>query len=387
MSLAQSLHLAVTQGTRNAVPNLEDLETPALVLDRGRLAANARRMLQRAQALGVALRPHVKTIKSVPALRHALPEVTAITVSTLAEAEHFAAAGYRDILYGVGIVPAKLARVQALRQSGVDLKVVLDSEAAAAALGEARGLPVLVEIDCGQGRAGIPADAPALLAIARRLQRQGATLAGVMTHAGHSYGAAEVAEIQSIAAAERDAVVTAAARLEDAGFPCPIVSVGSTPTALFADDLDGVSEMRPGVFFLMDAFQAGLGCCGGESLALSVVASVVGGRPEEGLLLIDAGGLALSQDRSTAGQPLDIGFGLVGPLDGPPWPGVRVARVNQEHGFVHFEAPAQALDIPIGTRLRIWPNHACMMAAAYPAYQVVEDGTAILDRWARVNHW
>ncbi len=369
------------------MPNLEDLETPTLVLDRARLAANARRMRERALVLGVTLRPHVKTIKSVAALRHALPEVTAITVSTLAEAEHFAAAGYRDILYGVGIVPTKLARVQALRAAGVDLKVVLDSEAAAAALGEAGGLPVLIEIDCGQGRAGIAPDAPALIAIARRLGRQGARVAGVMTHAGHSYGAAEVAEIQSIAAAERDAVVVAAARLEAAGFPCPIVSVGSTPTALFADDLDGVTEMRPGVFFLMDVFQAGLGCCGGEALALSVIASVVGGRPEEGLLLIDAGGLALSQDRSTAGQPLDIGYGLVGPLDGPPWAGVRVARVNQEHGFVQFEDAAQAMRLPIGTRLRIWPNHACMMAAAYPAYQVVEGGTAIVDRWTRANHW
>ncbi len=369
------------------MPLLSDLDTPALVLDRGRLAANAQRMRARASTLGVALRPHVKTIKSVAALRHALPEVTAITVSTLAEAEHFAAAGYRDILYGVGMVPAKLPRVQRLRAQGVDLKVVLDSEAAAAALGEADGLPVLIEIDCGQGRAGIPPEAPALLAIAQRLALQGATLAGVMTHAGHSYGAGSLAAIQAIAAAERDAVVAAAARLRQAGFVCPIVSVGSTPTALFAERLDGVTEMRPGVFFLMDLFQAGLGCCGGEALAVSVVASVVGRRLDEGLVLIDAGGLALSQDRSTAGQPLDAGYGLVGPLEGPPWPGVRVARVNQEHGFVQFADAAEAARLSIGDRLRVWPNHACMMAAAYPAYQVTDGGDQVVDRWARANWW
>lgn len=365
---------------------LTEIETPALVLDRARLAGNGARMRERALALGVALRPHVKTIKSVPALRHALPEVTAITVSTLAEAEHFAAAGYRDILYGVGMVASKQARVARLRAGGADLQVILDSEAAAGAL-DLPGLPVLIEIDSGAHRGGIPADDPALLAIAHRLERQGLVLRGVMTHAGHSYRAGDIAQLQAIAAEERDAVVEAAFRLGRGGFPCPVVSVGSTPTALFAGDLSGVTEMRPGVFLLMDAFQAGLGCCGGEALALSVVASVVGRRAEEGQVLIDAGALALSQDRSTAGQPLDAGYGLVGPLDGPPWPGARVARVNQEHGFVAFAAPEEAARLAIGERVRVWPNHACMTAAAYPAYRVTEGGDAVVAEWPRVNGW
>jgi D-serine deaminase-like pyridoxal phosphate-dependent protein len=368
------------------VPLLTEIDTPALVLDRARLAANGRRMRDRALALEVALRPHVKTIKSVAALRHALPDVAAITVSTLAEAEHFAAAGYRDILYAVGMAPAKLPRVARLRAQGVELQVVLDSLAAAELL-DLPGLPVLVEIDSGAHRGGIAPDDPALLAIARRLEAGGQRLRGVMTHAGHSYRAGDVMEIQAIAAQERDAVVEAAFRLAQAGLPCPVVSVGSTPTALFATDLSGVTEMRPGVFLLMDAFQAGLGCCGEESLALSVVASVVGRRLHEGLVLIDAGGLALSQDRSTAGQPLDAGYGLVGPLDGPPWPGARVARVNQEHGFVTFAAPEDAARLGIGDRVRVWPIHACMTAAAYPAYRVTEGGDAVVAEWARVNHW
>jgi len=368
------------------VPSLTDIETPALVLDRGRLAANGARMQARAQALGVALRPHVKTIKSVEALRHALPEVTAITVSTLAEAEHFAAAGYRDILYGVGIVPAKLPRVARLCAQGVALHVILDSLAAAEALDRA-DLSVCIEIDSGAHRGGIAPDDPALLAIARALARGGQRLRGVMTHAGHSYGARDIAAIRAIAAAERDAVVEAAGRLANAGFDCPLVSVGSTPTALFAEGLAGVTEMRPGVFLLMDAFQAGLGCCGGDALAVSVVASVIGRRLAEGIVLIDAGALALSQDRSTAGQALDAGYGLVGPLDGPPWPGARVARVNQEHGFVAFAMPEAAAGLAIGERVRVWPNHACMTAAAYPAYRVTDGGNAVVAAWQRVSWW
>ncbi len=369
--------------------DLTALVTPALVLDRQRLAANGARMRARAAALGVALRPHVKTLKSVEALRHALPEVTAITVSTLAEAEHFAAAGYRDILYGVGIVPSKLPRVAALRAAGIDLKVTLDSPAAAEALAAAGGQnhTAVIEIDCGAGRGGVAALSDLLPAIAAILQRGGVALAGVMTHAGQSYGAADPAAIRAIARDERDAVVLAATRLRAGGHACPLVSVGSTPTALFAEDLSGVTEMRPGVFFAMDLYQAGLGCCRRDELAVSVVTSVIGRRPEGDTVLIDAGALALSQDRSTGQQSGDAGYGLAGPLNGPPWPGARVARVNQEHGFLTFDDPARAAELAIGQRLRIWPNHACMTAAAWPDYAVTEGDGSIVARWPRVNYW
>lgn len=368
--------------------DLESLQTPFLALDRRRLAANGRRMRERARALGVALRPHVKTVKSVEALRFALPEVTAITVSTLAEADHFAAAGYQDILYAVGLAPAKLDRLQALAAAGVAVTVTLDSLTAAEALAAHGGrFAALLEIDCGGGRGGLSPDDPALPRIAAVLARPGLRLAGVMTHAGQSYGCRDLAEIRAVARQERDAVVAAAARLGAAGHPCPVVSVGSTPTALFAEDLAGVSEMRPGVFLLMDLYQAGLGCCENGDLAASVVASVIGSRPAEGLLLIDAGALALSQDRSTASQLLDAGYGLVGPLEGPPWAGARIERVHQEHGFVRLPDAALARALPVGTRLRVWPNHACMTAAAYGAYAVTDGGAAVVARWPRVSGW
>lgn len=368
---------------------LTDVETPFLVLDRPRLTANARHMAARAASLGVRLRPHVKTIKSVDALRHALPEVTALTVSTLREAEYFAAAGYRDILYAVGLAPGKIGHVTQLRAQGIDLHVVVDTLDAASALAQAtappNGFSAYIEIDTGGRRGGVLPDDARLVDIAGALG--GVALRGVLTHAGHSYKCRTVDDIQAVAEAERAGAVRAAEHLRAAGFACPEVSVGSTPTAMHARTLAGATEMRPGVFFLMDVFQQQVGACGTHDLALSVVASVVGVRPGENIALIDAGALALSQDRSTGGQDGDWGFGRVGPLDGPPWPGAKVSAVHQEHGFVHCPDARTFAGLRPGARLRIWPNHACMTAAGHAAYSVVDGGDMIVATWPRINHW
>src|SRR5687768_5141396 len=132
---------------------LTDLETPALVVDRERLIRNIERMRARLAGLGVPLRPHVKTAKSIDVVRLAVEgQPGGITVSTLREAEHFLAHGFTDILYAVGIVPSKLAHVAALQRRGADLTIILDSvEMAEAAAREAEALgtifPVLIEVD------------------------------------------------------------------------------------------------------------------------------------------------------------------------------------------------------------------------------------------------
>src|SRR5688500_13477124 len=171
-----------------------DLPTPALILDRRKLGANAARMLDRARELGVALRPHVKTSKSIDVLRvlgggrSDIP----ITVSTLAEARYFFSHGVTDILYAVGIAPVKLPQVADLLRAGCTLRIVLDTlEAAEAvqAFGATNGLVLeaLIEIDSDGRRAGVDADSDLLIAIGRALSAgSGARLAGVMTHAGAS---------------------------------------------------------------------------------------------------------------------------------------------------------------------------------------------------------
>ena len=165
---------------------LARLDTPALVLDEARMMRNVRRLAERAQALNVTLRPHLKTAKSTDVASRVLGGGPApITVSTLAEAEMFHAAGYSDILYAVGIAPGKLARVAALRAAGCDLKVILDSAVQAQAVAET-GIPALIEIDSDGHRGGVSPDAAVLIEIGQILHRAN-VLVGVMTHAGESY--------------------------------------------------------------------------------------------------------------------------------------------------------------------------------------------------------
>lgn len=373
-----------------------DLPTPALILDRRKLQANADRMRARVAGLGVQLRPHVKTAKSIDVLRvlsggSDIP----ITVSTLAEARYFFDHGVRDILYAVGIAPSKLPLIAELIQAGCTLRVILDSVEAAdmvQALGSAEGLTIeaLVEVDTDGCRAGVAPDDDLLIEIARHLSSgDGARLAGVMTHAGGSYSARTLGEFETIAERERAGAVGAAERLRDAGFPVEIVSVGSTPTVHYARNLDGVTEARVGVYAFGDLVQAELGTCGVDDIAISVLASIIGHNKSHGRVLVDAGFLALSRDRGTADFPVDWGYGAVCDASTAELiEGVRIESTNQEHGII--TATSGALDwsrFPIGGQVRILPNHACATAAAHDRYFVTDGGKKIVDVWDRVNGW
>lgn len=375
---------------------LMDLPTPALVLDRTRLERNAGRMRTKVAELGVQLRPHVKTSKSIDVLKVLAGGADVpITVSTLAEARYFFERGVRDILYGVGIAPVKLPQVVDLLAADCTLRVILDTvEAAEAAqaFGAANRLAIeaLVEIDSDGRRAGVASDDPVLIDIARALSSgPGARLAGVMTHAGGSYACRERAEFEAMAERERVAVVTAAERLRGAGYECPMVSVGSTPTIHYARHLEGVTEARVGVYAFGDLVQAQLGTCAIGDIAIGVLASVIGHNRAHGRVLVDAGFLALSRDRGTADMPVDWGYGAVcDPVTGAPIDGVIVSATNQEHGIV--TARSGELDLarfPVGSRVLILPNHACATAAAYERYYVTDGSDRIGDVWERVNGW
>jgi D-serine deaminase-like pyridoxal phosphate-dependent protein len=265
--------------------------------------------------------------------------------------------------------------------------LILDSVAAAetvAAFSKAGdvSLSVLIEIDSDGHRAGVaPDDAETLDAIAQRL---GPALRGVMTHGGGSYGVRGAEQLAAHAELERSGAVRAAETLRAAGFPCPVVSVGSTPTALFARDLTGVTEVRVGVYVFQDLVMAGLGVCAVEDIAISVAATVIGHQAERGWLIVDAGWMALSRDRGTADQPVDQGYGLVSGEDN-----LIVVSANQEHGIVadRHGRPIDPARFPIGAMLRILPNHACATAAQYDRYHVVDTEDAALQVWPRFGGW
>jgi D-serine deaminase-like pyridoxal phosphate-dependent protein len=363
---------------------LADLPTPCLVLDRDILLRNIGAMAGALSRHRVPLRPHLKTAKSIDVARLATAgQPGGITVSTLAEAEYFSGHGIADILYAVGITPQKLDQVAKLNAAGAAIIVITDDLDTASAIAAHRQPPrVLVEIDTGEGRGGVAPDDDLLLEIAARL---GPHLAGVMTHAGHSYAGRSINDMIRIAEKERAGVVRSAERLHEAGHAVPIVSMGSSPTALHAESLDGVSEVRAGVYMFGDLFQAEIGTHDLDSIAMTVLTSVIGRRP--GRLLVDAGGLALSKDHSTETAPKDYGYGLVLDIAGRRAFGdTIVRRAYQEHGVVEA-APGQHLDLPVGGKLRIAPNHTCMTAAAHDRYYVVEGGDDVVAIWTRVNGW
>ena len=365
--------------------DLTELDTPCLVLDRGKLAANAARLRARLDSLGVPLRLHVKTAKCLQAAQVVLDGAKApITVSTLREAEQFFEGGYRDLLYAVGFAPSKLARAKALIARGARLTVVTDALEAARAISD---LPVLIEIDTDGERAGLKPESADLLPLARALRQSGCTVQGVMTHAGGSYDARSIEAIRAIAETERAGALRAAQRLREAGFPAPVVSVGSTPTAHLAVRLDGVTEVRAGVFVFFDLVMAGIGVCRIEDIALSVLTSVNGHRTDRGWILVDAGWMALSRDRGTAKQPQDQGYGVVCDLDGTPIPDLIVAATHQEHGIVAHRSGGPVPQLPVGTRLRILPNHACASAAQHRGYHVVDRGRRVEAFWERFAGW
>ena len=373
---------------------LSELPTPALILDRTKLEANALRMRDRVAQLKVTLRPHVKTSKSIDIL-HILAGGTEgpITVSTLVEARYFFDAGVRDILYAVGIAPVKLPQVAELIRQGCRLRIILDSVEAAEMVqnfGSSEGIEIeaLIEVDTDGCRAGVDPHAPLLIEIARRLSGRGAKLAGVMTHAGGSYSARTLGDFEAVAERERCGAVGAAERLRAAGFAVGTVSVGSTPTVHYARNLEGVTEARVGVYAFGDLVQAELGTCAVNDIAISVLASVIGHNKDHGRVLVDAGFLALSRDRGTADFPIDWGYGAVCDATGELIDTVRVESANQEHGII--TARAGEMDwsrFPIGSRVRILPNHACATAAAYDRYFVTDGTERIADVWERVNGW
>lgn len=365
---------------------LSDLQTPALLLDYGKMRANIGRMRQNLG--GAPLRLHCKTCKSVDAALLCQGDKNApIAVSTLAEAEYFAKAGFTDILYAVGMAPARLERVMALEKDGVSVKIITDNVDTARAIASYAGkhaFTALLEIDCDGHRGGVDPASRKLIEMASILAHGGQNLAGVLTHAGSAYELPkpDAAAFRALANQENNAVRSAAAKLREAGFPCPITSVGSTPTALFGGNFDGISEVRAGVFLFQDCVQAALGVCDPSDIALSVLCSVIGARQKDGAIIMDAGWTALSQDQGV--DFAKYGYGLVADEQGRILPGVKVCELNQEHGIIKTCGGAPPLRP--GGLLRILPVHACAAANAFDQYQIIENGK-IKSAWPKCRGW
>jgi D-serine deaminase-like pyridoxal phosphate-dependent protein len=376
--------------------NLHSIDTPALVLDLDKLEANAARMQAKLDALGVTLRPHLKTAKSADVAALAIAQGSrGIAVATLQEAEYFLERGFTDLQYPVCIVPGKFERAARLVRQGAQLGVILDSVAVAQAIAEFAGreqvrFSVYLEIDCGEHRTGFALPDADFVAAARILHAgEYIDFRGVLSHGGQSYHCNTVEQIKAVAEQERQSAVQAAEILREAEIECPEVSIGSTPTACFGESFVGVTEVRAGVYLFGDLFQAALETCDKNSIAVSVLASVISHHPERKTLVLDAGGLALSKDRSRVRGNPEAAYGQLITLDGSLYSArAVVADVHQEHGEVHYDQAPELAGLQPGSRLRILPNHACMTAAMYSQYHVVRGAdTRVIAVWDKTQGW
>lgn len=381
---------------------IDDLPTPCLLIDQEKMLANIVRLSAHIGDLGCNIRPHVKTHKSVDITRkiESSGNVRGITVSTLKEAKHFFANGFNDILYAVGIVPTKFAEVHKLLDQSCDIKIILDNADVAEQLvlyakKNACRFRALIELDVDNQRAGVDPAGDDLLHIAITLAGcESLDLLGVMTHAGGSYDCFSFTAQRELAIQERDLSLLAATRIRNANIPCPVVSIGSTPTAFAIDDLTGITEVRAGVYVLFDLVMVGLGICSLEEIAISVLGSVIGIQKQKQLVLSDSGWMAMSRDRGTSQHEQDQGYGLICNRHGRLQLNLIMQSVNQEHGVIgvrpNIENQITALEtlnqFSIGDLIRILPNHACATAAQYQSYYLVS-GDKVVAELPSVKGW
>lgn len=333
---------------------LDDVPTPAVLVDLDVLERNIERMAEAARLHGVRLRPHAKTHKAIEIARLQLRAgAVGLSLAKTSEAEVFAEAGFEDLFVAYPVVGAgKAARLLALSER-TRLAVGVDSLEGARALGETfrdagRRLDVMLKVDVGFGRVGVlPEDAvPLALRIA---ETPGLSLRGLFTHAGQAYAAATLEEVAAVGRHEGRTMAEVAAEVRAAGLPVEEVSVGSTPTARHALAVPGVTECRPGNYVYHDASQVSLGACTLEDCALTVLATVVSA-PASGRAVLDAGSKTLSSDPL---RPRPGGYGrLLGRR-------ARIERLSEEHGVVAVE---EGESLRVGERVRVLPNHACVVS-------------------------
>jgi D-serine deaminase-like pyridoxal phosphate-dependent protein len=357
--------------------SIEALSTPAVVVDLDVLERNIARMAARAREAGVRLRPHAKT--------HKCPEISrlqraagawGLSVAKVGEAEVFADAGFDDLFVAYPVVGEDKGRRLLALVDRARLAVGVDSLAGARTIAApfheaGRALDVVLKVDVGYGRVGVTPDR--VVAVARAVaELPGLRLRGVFTHAGHGYLAGTKLEVDEIARLEGERLAGAAAELRAAGLPVQEVSVGSTPTAARSMRVEGVTECRPGNYVFHDASQVALGTCAVEDCALTIVATVVS-VPAPDRAVVDAGSKTLSSDPL---RPVPGGYGQVlGRAS-------RIEKLSEEHGVIGVLAGEA---FRVGERVRILPNHACVVANLHDRLIGVSGGRveAVLDVAAR----
>ena len=345
---------------------IEDLPTPSVLVDLDVLEKNVRAMQDRARSAGVKLRPHAKTHKSPEVARLQLSAgASGLTLAKTSEAEVFAALGFDDVFLGYPVFGADKARRLLVLADKIRLAVGVDSLEGARSLGgvfhaAGRRLPVRLKIDCGYNRVGVPPETA--VETARRIADvPGLEFAGVFTHGGQGYAGRTPEEVAEAGHHEGRVVAETADAIRAAGLPVDEVSLGSTPTVRSAISESGITECRPGTYVYNDFSQVQLGSAKLEDCAMTVLATIVSA-PAADRAVCDAGSKTLSSDPL---RPAGAGHGRILGRDS------RIARLSEEHGVIGVE-PGESFRV--GERVRILPNHACIVSNLHDRLVAVRGG-------------
>ncbi len=353
---------------------LDELETPAPVVDLARMERNLDRMAAYSTAHGLALRPHIKTHKTPWLAAEQLRRgAVGVTCATPREAEVMSEVA-DDILIAYPMVGSVKARRVVALPTAVRLTVALDSARAADDLADAaheagRRIGVLVECDMGMRRVGVQSAEDAVTLVRHVWGRRELEYVGIAFYPGHVREPLDRQDEALSALGERLGRTLDA--LKRARLDPRVVSGGSTPTAVRTHEIPGVTEMRPGTYIYNDRTTAAIGACTFDDCALTVLATVVS-TAVPGQAVIDAGTKSLGREpmRGAEGE----GFGVIYGRDD-----VVVRAMSEEHGLLDLSRsdwrPA------VGDRVRVIPNHVCIVVHLFDTVHGFR-GNAVETSWA-----
>jgi len=363
---------------------LSQLRTPCVLVDTARVERNLQQLQSAVNSRGLRLRPHAKTHKSVElAKRQIAGGAIGICCAKLGEAEIFAAEGIEDIRLPYPLNPANAERVLELLNQ-TRLSFIVDHMAVAqdwsAAMQRAgRTVDVLVKVDVGFHRCGIdPGRAGAAEFVARIAGLPGLEFRGLLSHAGHGYGATSEAQVRQIAEAEAETMSALAVGVRAKGVEVAEISVGATPTVRYSVGQEGLTELRPGNYIYFDRTQVSLGAAAWDDCALTVLARVVT-KPAPDRIILDSGSKTLTNDLARGFSPAP-GYGAVlRSITGVQTPDASliVERLSEEHANLRVTGGSHALEP--GDLVRIVPNHSCVVSNLVDTAWLV-DGEQVLER-------
>ncbi|MFX0078377.1 MAG: alanine racemase [Candidatus Hermodarchaeota archaeon] len=366
--------------------NIDDLITPALLVEKDKLVRNIASMANKARKSRVALRPHIKTHKCIE-IANLQTEYGAqgITVSTSGEAEAFINAGFSDLTLAFPLVPNKIPHALKLAQRA-SLNVLVDHPSIVTALeaeciAAGQTMKVLLKVNSGYPRCGIDPTQQDSIALVQQINDAShLTFEGILTHAGHAYYSKSRAELSAIAEEEQNIMLQFTQRLQAEGLEPNTVSIGATPTATITERFqEGITEIRPGNYVFFDNTQVMLGVCELSDCALSVLASVVSVQSD--YVIIDAGASTLSRDLGASHIDPNQGYGVVlTSIHDEVTAQAKIVSLSHVHGKIQFANRSSHSSFTPGDLIRIIPNHSCLTTNLFDHYYITDD-TRVTDIW------